>query len=87
MAILTVKQMAKCQPAFTEGSIRFHIFNAKDRKTSTGELIPGNGLEDAGAIIRVGGRVLIDEEKFLTWVYKQHSNEEVQNGSQSHLST
>jgi len=44
-------------PQFSEGQIRSFIFRAKD-----------NGLEDIGAIIRIGRRVYIDIPRFFKWV-------------------
>lgn len=69
--IFTVKQFAAIQPAFTEAAIRNQVFKAESRQSSKGT-IPGNGLIECGAIIRVGRRVLIDGEKFLGWVRQQN---------------
>ncbi len=63
--ILTIKQLANRYPAFTEGSLRWLIFNSKNRK-STKKTIKGNGFDSV--LIRIGKRVLIDEKKFLMWV-------------------
>lgn len=52
---LTVKQVAQKYPAFSEASIRFHIFHEKT-----------NGL--TRAIRRVGRKILINEPQFLEWV-------------------
>ena len=41
----------------TEGSIRFPIFNEKE-----------NGLEESGAIVRLGRKVLINEPKYFGWI-------------------
>ena len=65
--ILTVEQFAGRNTAFTPAAIRNLIFKAGPRQSSKGE-VPGNGLAEAGAIIRLGRRVLIDESKFLAWV-------------------
>ena len=56
-SLFTVNQFTEIHPAFTVGSLRWMIFNAKD-----------NGLLESGAIIRLGKRVLISEEKFFNWV-------------------
>jgi len=64
---LTVDQFAERNPAFTRAALRNIIFKAEPRQSSRGE-IPGNGLGDTGAIIRLGRRVLMDEAKFLAWV-------------------
>jgi len=53
----TVKQFCQRHPAFTQGGIRFQIFNEKT-----------NGLKDSGVIVRNGRRVLINEEKFFAWL-------------------
>ena len=65
--LYTVKQFAERQPAFTAGSLRNMIFKADSRHSSKGEL-PGNGLFECGAILRLGRKVLIDEVRFLAWV-------------------
>lgn len=67
--LLTVKQFASKHPAFSEGSLRFQIFNAGPRKTSRGE-IPGNGLDYA--LVRLGRKVMIDEAKFFAWLDAQN---------------
>lgn len=72
----TVRQISKRNRAFTEASIRNLIFKAEPRQSSRGE-IPGNGLLEAGAIIRIGRKVLIDEGKFLAWVQAQGGNRKV----------
>ncbi|MCZ2099472.1 MAG: DNA-binding protein [Anaerolineae bacterium] len=51
----TLRQLAERNPAFTEGALRWHVFNAKS-----------NGLDRA--IVRVGRRVLIDEAEFSRWL-------------------
>ena len=62
---LTVKLLAEYEPAFTCSSIRNLIFQSEDRKTSLG-VVKGNGL--APAIRRVGSKVLINHEAFLSWI-------------------
>jgi len=52
----------------TTASIRAHIFKAEDRFNSRGERIPGNGLAATGAIIRQGRKILIDVERYGTWL-------------------
>ena len=52
----TVKQIAETNPGvWTEASIRWLIFNARQ-----------NGLDTA--IVKVGGRVLIDIHRFNEWL-------------------
>ena len=66
--LLSVKDFSKAHPSFPEGGLRFLIFNAKARKNSRGETIPGNRLAEFGAIVRLGRKVLIDEQKFFAWL-------------------
>jgi len=58
---LTVTQFAEKHPAFTPGGLRAWIFNENT-----------NGLAKAGAIVRIGRKVLIDEAKFFAWVESQN---------------
>jgi hypothetical protein len=51
----TVQQVAEAYPAFTEGGLRWLIFNAEE-----------NGF--SSAIVRVGRRVLIDLEELDRWI-------------------
>jgi hypothetical protein len=55
--LLTVKQFSDKHPAFPIGGLRHRIFYARQ-----------NGLEQSGALVRNGRRVLIDEEKFFHWL-------------------
>ena len=68
--LFTVEQFAIRQPAFTEPSLRNLIFKAEPRQSSRG-VIPGNGLLECGAIVRVGRKVLIDEGRFIEWIRAQ----------------
>lgn len=68
--LITVKQLVSL-PAYgwlTEASVRHLLFSAKARVNSKGETIPGNGLHEAGAIIRLGRRVLFDVSAFDQWL-------------------
>jgi hypothetical protein len=56
----TVATFAASSP-FTESALRWQIFNGAH-----------NGLEAAGAIVRVGRRVYIDVDKFETWIDRQN---------------
>ncbi len=59
--LLTVRQFAEKHPAFTQGGLRWQIFHEKS-----------NGLAESGAILRVGGKVLIDESRFFKWIDSQN---------------
>ena len=69
---LTVEQFSERNPAFSPAALRNLIFKARPRESSIGE-IPGNGLAECGAILRLGRRVLLDELKFLDWVARKGS--------------
>ncbi|MDA8151818.1 MAG: hypothetical protein M0003_03755 [Acidithiobacillus sp.] len=52
----TVKDYTKRRPAFTQGGLRWLFFNQ------------GEELEKAGAIVRFGARILIDDAAFVAWL-------------------
>jgi hypothetical protein len=58
---LTVNQFCEKHPAFRVGGIRALIFNEHK-----------NGLAKSGAIVRLGGKVLINETKFFAWIEAQN---------------
>ena len=64
----TIKQAAIAHPAFTEAAFRDIRFKAFDRKNSRGEVIKGNGTGEFGCWIEVGGKVLLDLERFDAWL-------------------
>ncbi len=59
--LLTVAQFSEQFSAFPVGGLRWQIFNEEK-----------NGLKAAGAIVRVGRKVLIDADKYFSWVYSQN---------------
>lgn len=69
---LTVGQFSQRNPAFTPAAMRNLIFKADERESTQGK-IPGNGLIQAGAIVRIGRKVLIVESRFFDWVEAQQS--------------
>ena len=66
--VATVAQAAATYPVFSQSALRDLIFKAEDRFNSRGDRIPGNGLAEAGAIIRIGRKVLIDLDAFEAWL-------------------
>ena len=56
-----VSQFVENNSAIPSGGIRWQIFNAET-----------NGLAEAGAILRIGRRVLIDEDRYFRWVDEQN---------------
>ena len=72
--LTTIKNMVKLAPyegAFSEASLRSLIFHSVQRKNKQGHLIPANGLQEAGSIIRIGRKVLIDINSFDAWLANQ----------------
>ena len=68
--IATVKQLTKI-PGYewlTEPALRHQLFDSESRIDSKGRVIPGNGLEEAGAIIRIGRKLLIDLDRYDVWL-------------------
>lgn len=65
--LLSVRDFAARHPAFPAATLRELIFKSEERHTANDKL-PGNGLIEAGAILRVGRKVLIDEARFFAWV-------------------
>lgn len=63
----TVAQLSEKFPAFSEGSLRWLVFNASS-----------NGFDKA--IVRVGRRVLIDEQRFVEWLRDQGAGRQTQVG-------
>lgn len=55
---LTVKQMAEKHPAFSESSLRYHIFHEHK-----------NGIDKA--IRRIGRKIIINENLFFEWLESQ----------------
>jgi len=59
--LFTVKQFAERNQCFSESALRYQIFNSKS-----------NGLEASGALVRIGKKLLIDEDKYFgVWVDSQ----------------
>ena len=61
--LLTVRQFVEKHSAFNVGGLRYQIFNEDS-----------NGLKEAGAIIRLGRKVLIDADRYFDWVYSQNQS-------------
>lgn len=66
--VATVAQASAAYPVFSQAALRDLIFKAADRFNSRGDRIPGNGLAEAGAVIRIGRKVLIDLDAFEAWI-------------------
>ena len=57
----SVNDYIKRRPAFTKGGLRHLFFHQ------------GEELEKAGAIVRFGTRILIDDAAFLAWLKAGHA--------------
>ncbi len=80
--IVSVKQLPNT-PGYewlTEPALRHQINDSKPRMDSKGRVISGNGLEEAGAIIRVGRKLLIDLDRYDTWLDSHRVVTRVQRG-------
>jgi hypothetical protein len=66
---LSVKQVTKIHSGISERTLRYWIFNARDRHSRRGRqlvLIRGNGFEQV--MVRKGRKILIDEKALLDWL-------------------
>lgn len=70
--LYSVRQFSEKHPAFTQSALRNLIDKAKERYSSRGQVAP-NGL--AVALVRLGRRILIDEEAFFLWLADQTAAE------------
>lgn len=68
----TVYQFSNDNPCFTHSSLRNLIFKADERQATNG-VIAGNGLLEVGAIVRIGRKVLINEDRFYQWIEAQNA--------------
>lgn len=68
--LATIEETAAAFPhaRLSPAAIRALIFRADDRTNSRGDLLPGNGLGRAGAVLRLGRKVLIDLDRFAAWL-------------------
>jgi hypothetical protein len=62
--LYTVKQFAGRHPFLTESALRFQIFNRMS-----------NGLEPSGALVCLGRKRLIDEERYFGWIDSQQEHQ------------
>jgi hypothetical protein len=62
---VTVNQLSEKFPAFSRSALRNLIYRSEPTHSSKG-IIPSNGLESA--IVRIGRKVLIDEQEFFNWI-------------------
>ena len=71
--LFTLAKFAERHSGFiTLAAVTNQVFKARARHSTKGE-IPGNGLQEAGAGVRLAGRVLIDEDAYFRWVDSQQA--------------
>jgi hypothetical protein len=54
--LYTINQYIEKRPCFTNGGLRYAIFHA------------GEELEQVGAIVRFGRKILIDDDRFMSYI-------------------
>ncbi len=70
--LLTVRQVTDKHPGITERTLRYWIFNAKERRSWTKgklQMIPGNGFDRV--MVRKGSKILIDEIALFDWLQQE----------------
>ena len=73
--LMTVRQILDSEGYewVTNSYLRSLIYNAEDRFGSGGTRIPGNGF--APAVIRIGGKILIDMNEFDAFIERHRMTE------------
>jgi hypothetical protein len=73
--LVTIKQLAKISfpaGAFTESKLRSLLASSQPRLRSRGGTIPGNGLLEAKAVLKIGRRVYFDVDRFGEWIASKY---------------
>ena len=71
--LFTLPKFAEQHSNFTTlSAITNQVFKAQPRHSTKGK-IPGNGMLDYGVIVRIGRRVLIDEDAYFRWLDAQQT--------------
>jgi hypothetical protein len=66
--LFTLPKFAERHASFlTLPALTNQVFKSRSRESTKGA-IPGNGMLDHGAIVRLNGRVLIDEDRYFRWL-------------------
>jgi len=69
---LTIREFSSKYPAWSEAAIRNLIYHSRPRKVYRGRH-KANGFNEV--IVRLGYRVLINEEKFFQWLKNKQLND------------
>ena len=70
--LLSVAQFSEKFAAFTQAALRSYILNAAPRVNCRGQKVAGNGLQECGAIFRVGRKLLLSESRVFMWIARQN---------------
>lgn len=71
--LFSIKKFAGRHSDFTTTSaVTNQVFKAQPRHSTKGE-IAGNGMLEYGVIVRIGRRVLIDEDAYFRWLDAQQN--------------
>jgi hypothetical protein len=74
--LFTLPKFAERHRSFlTLPALTNQVFKARSRESTKG-VIPGNGMLDHGAIVRINGRVLVDEAGYFRWLDAKQSSPE-----------
>jgi len=68
-SLLTVEQFAIKHPLWSQGALRNIVFLSEDRPNAK-KPSKANGLKPC--LVRIGRKLLIDEDKFFDWVASQN---------------
>ena len=81
--LFTLKKFAERHSDFTTlSAVTNQLFKAPSRHSSQGE-IPGNGMLEFGVIVRIGRKVLIDEDAYFRWLDAQQESRGILDHSQN----
>jgi hypothetical protein len=81
--LFTLKKFAERHSDFiTLSALTNQVFKARPRHSSKGE-IPGNGMLDFGVIVRIGRKVLINDDAYFRWLAAQQEPKEILDHSQN----
>ena len=66
--LYTLSKFAERHASFlTLPSLTNQVFKANSHHGKDGE-VAGNGMKEHGVIVRINGRVLIDEDRYFSWI-------------------
>ncbi|SEN29739.1 hypothetical protein SAMN05216404_103298 [Nitrosospira multiformis] len=73
--LYTLRKFAERNSNFTTlSAITNQHFKSRPRFSTSG-IVPGNGMHDFGVFVRIGRRVLVDEEAYFRWLHAQQNGD------------